>query len=294
LYLFEGGQPGKIMQEIYQVWDAINWEAGKTIWVKVDIVHRKIFIGVPLPTPNFWLPNAPVNAAPSSPNVILMCNYQGIDTGQELKTMPQMHTTMFGTLNAIDMRRKWSIWQIPSPFANICQGATDEEIFICNGRGNSQVYFLDPNAQTDNGRIIDSLYTTAGLPELTKRAQMPGMGNSRDRWGYMSAALQSSGTVQCTLFPNRLLGPSATHFGFVTLYTYPPVVEGYNYWQLPGGFTPGNPALNDAEASLNFAATRTYVEFRENDGFGFSLSNLFLLGKKDPWNQFRGRTGVTP
>ena len=85
LYLFEGGQPGKIMQEIYQVWDAINWNYGYKIWVRVDLVHRRIFVGVPLPTPNFWLPNAPENANPTSPNVILMCNYQGLDSGSALK-----------------------------------------------------------------------------------------------------------------------------------------------------------------------------------------------------------------
>ena len=95
-------------------------------WVKVDITHRRLYIGVPMPTPNFWLPNAPVNAAPTSPNVILMCNFQGLDSGQELKSEPQMHTTMFGTLNAIDMRRKWSLWQIPAPYANFCAGVNDE------------------------------------------------------------------------------------------------------------------------------------------------------------------------
>jgi hypothetical protein len=368
LYLFEGGQPGKIMHEIYQVWDAINWEAGNSIWVKVDIVHRKIFVGVPLPTPNFWLPNAPASAAPTviqsvqvnyvgprvpstlivtfrnplppltpdqtytfsgltnytalngdvltpvevsgnvatflvgdgtstysgldtgtatisgvsaltSPNVILVCNYQGVDSGQELKNMPQMHTTMFGTLNAIDMRRKWSIWQIPSPYAAICQGQSDEELFICNGRQNSQIYFLDDTAENDDGLIIDSLYTTAGLPEQSKRTQMQGIGNSVVRYNYGSAALQSAGKVQVRLLPNRLLFPEPSE---------------YASWSLPGGLTPGDPALYDAEFSANFAATRTFVEFRENDGSGFSLSNLVLIGKRDVWNQFRGRTGTTP
>jgi hypothetical protein len=46
--------------------------------------------------------------------------------------------------------------------------------------------------------------------------------------------------------------------------------------------------MNDAEAPLNFAATRTFVEFRENDGHGFSLSNLMLHAKKDVWGALRG------
>jgi hypothetical protein len=93
----------------------------------------------------------------------------------------------------------------------------------------------------------------------------------------MSAALQSSGNVAVRLLPNRLLYPEPA---------------GYEAWEMPGGLTPGSPAMNDAEATMNFAATRTYVEFRENDGNGFSLSNVMLLAKKDPWNQFRGRTGA--
>ena len=275
LYLFVGGQPGKIMQEIYQIWDAINWSAGNTIWVKVDIIHRRLYVGIPLPTPNFWLPNAAVNANPTSPNVILMCNYQGLDTGEALKSEPQMHTTMFGTLNAIDMRRKWSIWQIPSPYANFVAGPNDEEFYICNGRGNSKVYKLDPTAETDDGIIIDSLYTTAGLVGLSKRLQEHGFGYSRMRWGYMVAGLDAAGNVAVTLYPNRLLGPGD-----------PP--NGYNSWQLPGGFSPGSPALNNAEASLNFSAVYMFIEFRENDGHGFSLSNLALHAKADPWNKIRG------
>jgi hypothetical protein len=277
--LFVGGQPGKINQEIIQVWNAINWQAASSIWLRVDETNRRLYCGVPLPTPNFWLPNAPVNLAPTTPNVILMLNYQGIDTGEELKSMPQMHTTMFGKLAAIDMRRKWSIWQIPSPYGAICQGAFDQQLTICNGRANSKVYFLDPTAETDDGTIIDSLYTTAGLVQIATRAEMQGVGSFRMLWGYMVAALQSLGTVNCTLYPNRLLGPGT-----------PP--EGYNSWQVPGGFTPGNPALNDAESPLNFQATRTFFEFRENDGHGFSLSNLMLHAKKSVWNAVRGRTGL--
>jgi hypothetical protein len=279
IYLFVGGQPGKINQEIYQVWDAINWTAAATIWTKVDITHRRIYVGVPMPTPNFWLPNAPVNAAPTSPNVILMCNFQGLDSGQELKSEPQMHTTMFGTLNAIDMRRKWSLWQIPAPYANFCAGVNDEEFQICNGRGNSKIYTLDDTNETDDGAVIDSLYTTAGLVELSKRAQAQGVGGGRIRWGHMVASMESAGNVQVKLYPNRLLGPGDP-------------TEGYNAWQMPGGITPGKPAFNDAEATLNFAATRTYIEFRENDGHGFTLSNLALEAKQDPWNAVRGRTGV--
>lgn len=276
LFLFEGGQPGKINHEIIQVWDAINWTAAKSIWVRNNVAQRKLLVGVPMATPNFWLPNAPVNTNPQTPNVILCLNYQGMDSGSELKSGPQMHTTMFGTLTAVDMRRKWSLWQIPSPYAAVCQGATDEEIFICNGRGNSKVYTLDAAAATDDGIVIDSLYTTAGLVTNTKRVETPGIGSFRLRWGYLVVSLTSLGNIGTRLLPNSLLFPEPTQ------------EEGYLWWEVPGGFSPGNPAFNDSECSLNFAATRTFFEFRENDGQKFSLSNFVATAKADVWNRIRG------
>jgi len=269
IYIFEGGQPGKITQEIYQIWDSIYWPSAKTIWVKNDVVHRRLFVGIPMPTPNFYLPNAPVNLTPSSPNVILMCNYQGLDSGGALKGEPQMHTTMFGTLNSVDMRRKWSLWQIPSPYMAIVEsqpptltglGPLGQNIYICSGRANSRIYFLDDTADTDDGLAIDSLYTTAGLVELTKRPQTPMAGSFRQRWGYMVAQLESGGLINVRLLPNILLGPNDS-------------TVNYNAWTIPGGFAPGNPAYNDCECSLNFAASRTFLEFRENDGFRFNMSN---------------------
>lgn len=298
VYLFDGGQPGKITQEIYQIWESINWPYGYRIWVHNDVRNRRLFIGIPLATPNFWLPNAPVNANPTSPNVILMCNYQGLDSGQMLKSEPQMHTTMFGTLNSIDMRRKWSLWQIPSPYMatvlakqttvewipatpphlpveTIVAGPEDERLYICNGKGNSFIYELDDTKDTDVGVIIDSLYTTAGLVENTKRAQTPMSGPGRLRFGYMTARIESGGTVNMTLYPNLLLGPGNS-------------TANYYAWTMPGGFTPGDPALQDVEASLNATGYRTFFEFRENDGYRFNLSNVTLMAKKDVWNVWRG------
>ena len=285
LYLFEGGQPGKINHEIIDVWNLINWTAAKTIWVRNDVVNRRLFIGVPMSTPNFYLPYAPVVRNPTSPNVILMLNYQGMDSGDQIKSEPQMHTTMFGTLTAIDMRRKWSIWQIPSPYAAICQfknsftHETDQEIYICNGRGNSKIYQLDPTAQTDDGILIDSVYTTAGLVPAAKRAEVQGIGNFRLRWDYMVVDLNTLGTTNVTFYPNDLINPNDF------LGSNPP---GYNSWLLPGGLSPGSPAFNDTECPLNFAATRTFIEFRENDGFSWNMSDLVLHVKKDVWNALRG------
>lgn len=269
LYLFEGGQPGKIMQEIYQVWDAINWEAAQTIWVKNDVAGRRLFVGVPMATPNFWLPDAPVNSNPMTPNVILMMNYQGLDTGAEIKSAPQMHTTMFGSLNAIDMRRKWSIWQIPSPYGSFVRTATDKAFYICNGKANSKVYKLDPNATTDDGTAIPGLYTTYGFVDAAKAQTMPALGSFRKRCGYMmlTASSSTSQNMPTRFLPNVLLGPGDD-------------ATGYNAWTVPGGFNLKPQCLNDFAASVNFVANRMFVEF---SGSNWNVSALILHLKKEAW-----------
>ena len=223
IYLYEGGQPGKIMQEIYQVWDAINWEAAHTIWVKNDVTNRRLFVGIPLPTPNFWLPNAPVNANPTSPNVILMLNYQGMDSGKEIQAMPQMHTTMFGSLNAIDMRRKWTLWQIAAPYGAFVTTSTDKAFYLCNGEANSKVYKLDPTATTDDGVAIDALYTTAGMGSPSKLSEQPQLGAYNKRIGYIGLRATGTGTLNMRLLPDQLVGPADS-------------TVGYNTWTVPGGF----------------------------------------------------------
>jgi hypothetical protein len=274
IYLYEGGLPGKIMQEIYQVWDSLNWTAKQSIWVRNDVKKRRLFVGVPMPTPNFWLPNASVNANPTEPNVILMCNYQGLDSGEEIKAEKSLHVTMFGTLEAGDMRRKWSIWQIPSPYAALVKTSTDEEIYICNGIESSKIYKLDPTISTDDGVAISSLYTTYGFVNPAKINNFPMLGFFRKRWQYltMTAFSNSSQNMAVRLLLNTLIGPNDS-------------TVGYNAWSVPGGFNLKPVALNDCEASLNTVATRTFVEFSGND---WTLSNFVMRGVKDAWNQLRG------
>src|SRR5208337_2040055 len=80
LFAFNGGEALCMNWEIRDLWNAINWMAGRTIWVKNDIVNHRVYVGVPLPTPNQWMPEAPVNANPTTPNVVLMCNYLGLNS----------------------------------------------------------------------------------------------------------------------------------------------------------------------------------------------------------------------
>ncbi len=107
IFGFNGGQPIKIMQELWNLWEQINWNAGQAIVLRNDIVSKRLYCAIPLPTgvnpatglpankyTNVWLPNAPYNPTPTTPNVMLMLNYQGLATFEEMVNSPEVHTTI--------------------------------------------------------------------------------------------------------------------------------------------------------------------------------------------------------
>ena len=107
IYGFDGGQPTKISQELWNLWEQINWNAGNTIVLRNDVMSKRLFVAIPLPTgvnpatglpankyTNVWLPNAPYNPTPTSPNVMLMLNYQGLADIKEMMVSPEVHTTI--------------------------------------------------------------------------------------------------------------------------------------------------------------------------------------------------------
>jgi len=263
-YVFYGRQPIKLSQEIFQVWEAINWTAGSTIWVRNDITKRRILIGVPMATPNQWLPNAPSVPNPTSPNVVLMLNYQGLGDVMALGDGEQMHTTMFGTLMSVDMRRKWTIWQITSPYADFCtrQDGLSEPLFICNGKNTGKIYQLVAGQLSDDGAAINSLYTTYGFTSFEKAQQYPLLGFYRKNYTYWTAAMNGAGNLTVKFLPGNLI-PNAPYAPFTL-----PVI--------PLSATPAD----DYERSINVIGTRVFVQLSTNAvGAWWNLNHMTLIGK---------------
>jgi hypothetical protein len=264
IYGFNGGQPVKIMQEIWQVWEQINWAAGNTIVLKNDIVNRRILCAVPLATPNQWLPFDPVNLAPTTPNVILMCNYQGLNDFQDLVSSPQMHTTMFGTLAAVDMKRKWSIWHVATPYMDFIsrQAVENKPLFVCNGIESSKIYqFLDDQL-SDDGVAIYGLYTTYGFVNAAKAATLPIFGFHQKRYTVLQGTSYGAGVMKVVAYQNTLGA------------TYP--------YTIPGGITQQPTMQGDWFRPLNQRGSRIFLEFSTDAvGSWFNLSKLLLSGKAD-------------
>jgi hypothetical protein len=135
VYIFDGGNHIKISQEIQPIWDARYKPSDSTVWMLNDLDNQRILVGLPLPTPNQWLPNAPLNAAPTTPNVILMCRYLGMMTGAEIANGHAIYPSAFtGMLLFHDMKRKWSPWQIPAACASLIERSDgSEEVWFGQG-----------------------------------------------------------------------------------------------------------------------------------------------------------------
>jgi hypothetical protein len=299
IFGFAGGQPEKIMEEIFQIWEAINWFYGGSIVLRNDIKARKLYCAIPLPTPNQWLPYAPLNMNPTVPNVMLMCNYQGLGSFAELVSTASagMHTTMFGTLAAVDMKRKWSIWQIPTPAMDFItrQDGLTEVLFICNSTATSKIYQLSDTQYSDDGAPINSLYTTYGFVNSAKATTVPILGMHQKRWTTMQFTAGGEGALQIRLAQNLLAD-------------YPATGEGAKYpWIIPGELQTsglyasasldGN-AQDDYVRPINIHGVRCFIEFQTNavDSY-FDLHKVLLSGKADAWSPINptggGNVGVT-
>jgi hypothetical protein len=287
---FSGGQPVKLTLEIFNLWDAINWASSETIVIRNDISNKRFYCWVPLPTGTSpqgvptatvqWLPNAPYNPAPTSPNVCLLCNYQGLDTAAELFAGPGVHTTMFGSLAAVDMKRKWSIWQIPSPYADFIYrpDGVDLPLFILNGIGSSKVYQLLTSQLSDDGVAISSDYCCYGFVNAVKAATLPIFGMHRKQYSVFQVCAEGAGSMGVTFRPDILNAK------------YPVTI--------PTGIALTSPSQQDYFRPINVTGNRMFVEFSTDAvGSWMHIDKVLLTGKASPWQTLNplggGNAGIS-
>jgi hypothetical protein len=212
---------------------------------------------------------------------MLMLNYQGLANIKEMIVSPEVHTTMFGALAAVDMKRKWTIWNIATPYMQFIMqpdGET-ESIYICNGIGTSKIYALDQQAYSDDGVAINSLYTTYGFVNAAKAATLPIFGLHRKLYTIfqisMTGGQLTSGTstnAQVRMLPNTI-NPK-----------YP--------YTVPVGIPLVDPVNDDYFRPINVAGNRMFVEVSSNAvGSWFNLIKLLISGKADPNSSLRPTGG---
>lgn len=171
LYLFDGGTPVKLSQEIQPIWDAINWQAAHHLWVQIDTQHKRILIGVPM-------------GLAIQPNQILMLDYtEGF--GDPLSNPPERS-------------RKWSPWTIAANSCGLIERSTGvAQLFLGTNNSSGKIYALTPGTYSDDGVSINSYYTTAFLAAT-------GM-SGRNLFGYLTGYVQGAGSLAITaLYPGDI------------------------------------------------------------------------------------------
>jgi hypothetical protein len=272
---FNGGVPQPVDRELHNlnpkksVWGQINWNARTTIWLRNDLIHRRFYVGVPMATPNFWLPNAPANPAPTTPNVILMCNYEGCATFDELMSGQPLRATMYGDIDTNDMKRKWSIWNIPCPYAAMIQQLNAEQLtlFFCNGIASSKIYASDPTMTTDDGSAITPLYTTYGFVNPKKGQQLQ-LGAGRKLATYFQLDANGSGQANAKFYTNNLNSAP---------------------WTNPLPMTLSDPAPNYQERRLELGGNHIFIEISGTTEGGYiEAGDMILTMAAHPWSGKRG------
>ncbi len=153
LYIFDGGEPVKISQEIQPLWDTINWAAGQTLWVRVDTRAKRILVGVPI-------------APATQPNRILVLDYRGLrqrERNRIARLDPLQRYT--GRFIAAGRCRKWAPWNIVANSATLAERPDGTaQFFWATAPGNGKIYELSDAQLSDDGAAIAGYYTTYFVP----------------------------------------------------------------------------------------------------------------------------------
>jgi hypothetical protein len=273
VYFFEGGEPIKVSQEIQPLWDQINWQYGYTIWVRNDPANRRFMVGIPIATPQqAWLPEFPVNANPTSPNVILMCNYRELNTGSAIAQTGPIRATFQGRLMSPEPARKWSFWNILCPYSDFIDRANNQwPPWFGTGYLDNKIFQLFQTQLSDDGVAVNSFWVSYGFvkPE-TQEAK--GMGLFRMEFPYLTMLATGLGTLTTMVYPES------------------PLNQPYILDPLP------LPSISqgDLEVGVNIKGNRFFIRVGTNAvGSAFRCSKLVVPLIADTWSPVRGYNAVT-
>src|SRR5580704_17730743 len=260
VYLFSGGEPVKISQEVQPTWNTINWQYGHTLWVTVDTKERRIFIGAPIGTA-------------TSPDKIIVLDYRDLDSAEDITGRPPINITYTGRKTATDKTRKWSPWTVA---ANSCalierpDGTTQVLMGggipgIGGGGATGKVYLVSAAQLSDDGNAIPSYYTTHFFPERAVEQSLD-LGAHRKLFSYLTMYVEGAGSLALTSFIDTESAPQA---------------------QQPLPLS--SPGLEDLELPINIIGERVAFQVSTNQpGAWFRLQKFIPSVRPDPWSPVRG------
>jgi hypothetical protein len=260
LYLFSGGEPVKISQEIQPTWNQINWQYAQTLWVTVDTKERRIYVGAPF-------------GSATTPNQVLMLDYHDLDTASALSSSPPVNITYTGRKAATDNARKWSPWLIAANCCALIERANGTAV-AAFGSGNpgvggggptGKIYQLSDTQYSDDGTAIASYYTTHYFPERTVESSL-GLGAHRKLFSYLTMYVEGAGNLGLTSY-----------------------VDSSSAAQAQQPLPLSSPGLEDLELPINVLGERVAFQVSTNQaGAWFKLQRFTPSVRPDPWAPVRG------
>src|SRR6267142_1385096 len=260
LYIFNGGEPIKISQEIQPTWNQINWQYGHTLWVTVDTKERRIFVGVPFGTA-------------TSPNKVLMLDYRDLDNAADIAGRPPINITYTGRKTATDKTRKWSPWTIAANCCALLERADGTAVAafgagipgVGGGSTTGKIYQLSDAQLSDDGATIPSYYTTHYFPELAVEQSL-NLGAHRKLFSYLTMYVEGAGNLSLTAYLDSPSVPQAQQ-------------------SLPLS----SPSIKDLELPINVLAERVAFQVATSQpGAWFRLQKFTPSVRVDPWSPVRG------
>jgi hypothetical protein len=260
LYIFSGGEPIKISQEIQPTWNQINWQYGQTLWVTVDTKERRIMVGAPLGTA-------------TTPNTILMLDYHDLDDADDIATRPPVNVTYTGRKAATDMARKWSPWSIAANSCALIERTNGTAVVAIGGGlpgvggagATGKVYQLADTQLSDDGTAIPSSYTTHFFPERAVEQSL-NLGAHRKLFSYLTMFVEGAGNLSLTTF-----------------------IDSQSASQAQQPLPLSSPCLEDLELPINVLGERVAFQVSTNQpGAWFKLQKFTPSVRVDPWAPVRG------
>jgi hypothetical protein len=260
LYIYSGGEPIKISQEIQPTWNQINWQYGHTLWVTVDTKERRILVGVPLGTA-------------TSPNKVLMLDYRDLDDADMIASRPPINITFTGRKTATDKTRKWSPWTIAANSCALIERTNGTALVaiggglpgVGGGGATGKVYQLSDSQFSDDGAAIASYYTTHYFPERAVE-QALNLGAHRKLFSYLTMFVEGAGNLSLTSF-----------------------IDSASASQAQQPLPLSSPSLKDLELPINVLGERVAFQVSTNQpGAWFKLQKFTPSVRVDPWSPVRG------
>lgn len=268
LYIFAGGDPVKISQEIQPIWDTINWEFAHRAWIKNDTVSRRAYIGLP-------------TEEATAPNLILIMDYRELKTWETVQSADPIHISYTGKMISSDLTRKWTVWTLAMNCGELLQ-RPNNDVQFCLGSGNgltpglepgfSQIYFLDSGKFTDDDYgPITSFYTTYFFVNHDQEQALQ-LGSHRKFYAYLAMFITGIGEITVTPLVDNLHNPweSTPPYDLALL-------QNFDFeWGL--NITEGERVAFKVQVAPLSGQTDCY----------FDMGKMIVTMRQNPWSPIRG------